>query len=111
SVIFFFSSRRRHTRSKRDWSSDVCSSDLSGRTSCLQQSILFSFHYFLSRFPAPGGFPPQAPFGCLYLYEKPPKLERFSPQVARLDRKSTRLNSSHVSISYAVYCLKQKDCM
>src|SRR5699024_10851431 len=28
SVTFFFSSRRRHTRSKRDWSSDVCSSDL-----------------------------------------------------------------------------------
>src|SRR5699024_1501666 len=28
SSVFFFSSRRRHTRSKRDWSSDVCSSDL-----------------------------------------------------------------------------------
>src|SRR5437868_14762103 len=28
-LVFFFSSRRRHTRSKRDWSSDVCSSDLS----------------------------------------------------------------------------------
>src|SRR3712207_7818481 len=27
-VIFFFSSRRRHTRYWRDWSSDVCSSDL-----------------------------------------------------------------------------------
>src|SRR5207249_11287655 len=27
---------------------------------------------------------------------------------ARLDRKSTRLNSSHVSISYAVFCLKKK---
>src|SRR5699024_781247 len=27
-AVFFFSSRRRHTRSKRDWSSDVCSSDL-----------------------------------------------------------------------------------
>src|SRR6266496_153857 len=27
-VFFFFSSRRRHTRSLRDWSSDVCSSDL-----------------------------------------------------------------------------------
>src|SRR2546429_4428239 len=26
--IFFFSSRRRHTRCSRDWSSDVCSSDL-----------------------------------------------------------------------------------
>src|SRR6266496_4613327 len=29
--FFFFSSRRRHTRSLRDWSSDVCSSDLRGR--------------------------------------------------------------------------------
>src|SRR5438034_4659897 len=29
-VFFFFSSRRRHTRSLCDWSSDVCSSDLIG---------------------------------------------------------------------------------
>src|SRR2546422_5793540 len=29
SVVFFLSSRRRHTRCSRDWSSDVCSSDLS----------------------------------------------------------------------------------
>src|SRR5690625_8017510 len=29
-MVFFFSSRRRHTRWPRDWSSDVCSSDLSG---------------------------------------------------------------------------------
>src|SRR3712207_7159986 len=28
--------------------------------------------------------------------------------VARLDRKSTRLNSSHANISYAVFCLKKK---
>src|SRR5207245_7620698 len=28
--MFFFSSRRRHTRCYRDWSSDVCSSDLPG---------------------------------------------------------------------------------
>src|SRR5438128_3839041 len=28
SHLFFFSSRRRHTRCYRDWSSDVCSSDL-----------------------------------------------------------------------------------
>src|SRR3712207_9426989 len=36
-VCFFFSSRRRHTRYWRDWSSDVCSSDLtgSGKTSTL----------------------------------------------------------------------------
>src|SRR5207245_11737538 len=48
-------------------------------------------------------------------------LERFSDLVAgddvhdgrehpcRLDRKSTRLNSSHGSISYAVFCLKKKN--
>src|SRR5215217_8396754 len=29
-IFFFFSSRRRHTRYWRDWSSDVCSSDLPG---------------------------------------------------------------------------------
>src|SRR3712207_8421432 len=29
--MFFFSSRRRHTRYWRDWSSDVCSSDLGSR--------------------------------------------------------------------------------
>src|SRR5699024_11797293 len=33
--------------------------------------------------------------------------ENASPRPAR-DRKSTRLNSSHVSISYAVFCLKKK---
>src|SRR5690554_1717626 len=31
SLFFFFSSRRRHTRCGRDWSSDVCSSDLDSR--------------------------------------------------------------------------------
>src|SRR5207248_8376991 len=30
-LVFFFSSRRRHTRSYGDWSSDVCSSDLQRR--------------------------------------------------------------------------------
>src|SRR3712207_7236655 len=28
----------------------------------------------------------------------------------RTDRKSTRLNSSHANISYAVFCLKKKNC-
>src|SRR5207249_12065337 len=31
-----------------------------------------------------------------------------TPALDRADRKSTRLNSSHVSISYAVFCLKKK---
>src|SRR5438309_8964151 len=34
--------------------------------------------------------------------------DRASPRRSSLDRKSTRLNSSHSSISYAVFCLKKK---
>src|SRR5699024_11397906 len=33
---------------------------------------------------------------------------RETDRIQSLDRKSTRLNSSHVSISYAVFCLKKK---
>src|SRR3989442_5258614 len=70
---FFFSSRRRHTRCGRDWSSDVCSSDL-------HDTLHFD--------------------------------RRGDGQISRedlsgIDRKSTRLNSSHVRISYAVFCLKK----
>src|SRR3712207_8800049 len=35
--FFFFSSRRRHTRYWRDWSSDVCSSDLLGHERGLER--------------------------------------------------------------------------
>src|SRR3712207_8642171 len=38
--IFFFSSRRRHTRYWRDWSSDVCSSDLAGTIRRWEAEIL-----------------------------------------------------------------------
>src|SRR5699024_12869644 len=36
------------------------------------------------------------------------KQEHKAQMAGNLDRKSTRLNSSHVSISYAVFCLKKK---
>src|SRR2546430_11537291 len=35
-AVFFFSSRRRHTRFDCDWSSDVCSSDLTGSVPSVQ---------------------------------------------------------------------------
>src|SRR5699024_11613549 len=35
--------------------------------------------------------------------------ELLNSEFQRVDRKSTRLNSSHVSISYAVFCLKKKN--
>src|SRR5207248_7750742 len=38
--FFFFSSRRRHTRSYGDWSSDVCSSDLGSKSSSGLDAII-----------------------------------------------------------------------
>src|SRR5438445_9137864 len=35
-------------------------------------------------------------------------LDPVGPYIDRIDRKSTRLNSSHANISYAVFCLKKK---
>src|SRR5437870_6505653 len=39
-----------------------------------------------------------------------PRLRALLRSTSRRDRKSTRLNSSHVAISYAVFCLKKKIC-
>src|SRR6266487_6524038 len=43
---------------------------------------------------------------ALHRLDRQPKQQRREPQSE--DRKSTRLNSSHPSISYAVFCLKKK---
>src|SRR5690349_23759206 len=87
--FFFFSSRRRHTRSLRDWSSDVCSSDLT-RCGAPRRVEHHPRENFLQ------GCEPHLRFG------------RCGHPAHRRDRKSTRLNSSHVEISYAVFCLKKK---
>src|SRR3712207_9427601 len=49
-VLIFFSSRRRHTRYWRDWSSDVCSSDLSGVHAVeeLEKALAFDFRQCLA---------------------------------------------------------------
>src|SRR5262249_60870283 len=39
-LFFFFSSRRRHTRLVSDWSSDVCSSDLTSSSMCSNTLVL-----------------------------------------------------------------------
>src|SRR5258708_32083543 len=49
---------------------------------------------------------PQPPFAMLDLSKV--RSEGFGPGVLKVDRKSTRLNSSHQIISYAVFCLKKK---
>src|SRR5690606_41103403 len=91
----FSSSRRRHTRFSRDWSSDVCSSDL-----------INTLEYIVNPTPtAAVSFAKKE-----FCYEDDPALIE-GQQVKswfEIDRKSTRLNSSHVKISYAVFCLKKK---
>src|SRR3712207_6962145 len=55
--------------------------------------------------------PTQDPFTMLLMAGPMILLFELAIQVARLvdrDRKSTRLNSSHANISYAVFCLKKK---
>src|SRR5690625_720827 len=43
------------------------------------------------------------------LWQETERWQEFGPELLRIkDRKSTRLNSSHVAISYAVFCLKKK---
>src|SRR2546422_3621759 len=41
--FFFFSSRRRHTRCSRDWSSDVCSSDLGETGRVVQEALCAAY--------------------------------------------------------------------
>src|SRR5690625_6808486 len=46
--------------------------------------------------------------GALVLTDTPAQLAEQLAELIQEDRKSTRLNSSHVAISYAVFCLKKK---
>src|SRR5256884_745576 len=145
--VFFFSSRRRHTRCSRDWSSDVCSSDLEKHYLVpVVERVPFVPARLMQSVPGvgrwSGGFGrgrslpvywnTLGRFGVMICYESAfEDLARgyrrrgaeflvnitndawygrtAGPyQHAAQDRKSTRLNSSHGYISYAVFCLKKK---
>src|SRR5262245_62181583 len=106
-IFFFFSSRRRHTRCLSDWSSDVCSSDLPAgdphdgaprrRRLRRQRPQDLDHQQPLRQLPGAAG------------QDRPKRgaAPQWHERAAR-DRKSTRLNSSHLGISYAVFCLKKK---
>src|SRR5256885_9817791 len=111
--VFFFSSRRRHTRLQGDWSSDVCSSDL-GRQGAAGARRLLPRPAFGGELPRRAGHRLDAARGGGAVSQggragaRDP--DRMSPRPkAERDRKSTRLNSSHLVISYAVFCLKKKN--
>src|SRR5256884_3087972 len=130
--FFFFSSRRRHTRCSRDWSSDVCSSDLreSGpRFARNDGSVLGSSgvpgdagQLFLARFPLGAGEEARGDIDQAWSEFEDARggpwpavtgtiladVQGIRHTGKREDRKSTRLNSSHGYISYAVFCLKKK---
>src|SRR5262245_62672680 len=138
--IFFFSSRRRHTMCLSDWSSDVCSSDLTYErteiadiTKLVRDSIqefavttgialINTLHttcaVFINEFqsaliddlkglmeglvPERGGYRHDDPrvSDC----ERGNAHSHLRAALLGRDRKSTRLNSSHLGISYAVFC-------
>src|SRR3712207_7615877 len=51
----------------------------------------------------------RGPKDCLDHSPRPHRLPWRATEEERADRKSTRLNSSHANISYAVFCLKKKN--
>src|SRR2546422_5801760 len=127
-IIFFFSSRRRHTRCSRDWSSDVCSSDLIPELA--EEKVLGALGQGVEGVQTGREGQPLRPNQLLIvvreghemrtvactvgrvILEVEPATDLRVPPIAqparrverRRDRKSTRLNSSHGYISYAVFC-------
>src|SRR5699024_12587846 len=96
------------------------------RVSCFRLLLICHFHPFFFRWIPPPPFSTLFPYTTLFRSLpagfNPSSLAKiFAPVsyffsifptsikgVFPIDRKSTRLNSSHVSISYAVFCLKKK---
>src|SRR5256885_8428963 len=104
--VFFFSSRRRHTRLQGDWSSDVCSSDLRVDEILRGQVVRHQEQRHVAddlraRRHLDNVAEQEIHLGIDFADLMPAGSQ---PQ----DRKSTRLNSSHLVISYAVFCLKKK---
>src|SRR2546430_5506417 len=85
------------------------------------RSTLFPYTTLFRSHSSEGDAPPigrecdvtvDAPDYCLRRapqHRRPKEIEGGIYRIRRLDRKSTRLNSSHSQISYAVFCLKKKN--
>src|SRR5262245_65909773 len=75
--------------------------------------LLFFFFLMIRRPPRSTLFPYTTLFRSRGLragdqVDIPGAIQRYEQSFDTLDRKSTRLNSSHLGISYAVFCLKKK---
>src|SRR5438445_6496113 len=79
----------------------------------LDSSLRSERHLMMAEYSVAGEVTPSLGDSALTLQRIPPTLwrahdRRVSHHVLLRDRKSTRLNSSHANISYAVFCLKKK---
>src|SRR5256884_1757825 len=100
--FFFFSSRRRHTRCSRDWSSDVCSSDLvQYRHSQLFRLVIFrpricSHHHIIGLIAHR-----PAQFSAVLLYHR----SRFLPRsIRQRSSKDKRLPCQLIALDLALFC-------
>src|SRR2546429_3177710 len=84
--FFFFSSRRRHTRCSRDWSSDVCSSDLLPLP--LPIPLFHSLYPFPLAIPGKPVLSPPTQVRCLLLSKKSSQLE--ASKTSEIGRASCR---------------------
>src|ERR1035437_5087078 len=74
--------------------------------------LLFLFFFLMIRRPPRSTLFPYTTLFRSFSFKPRPKLKQFRvfhTKPLALDRKSTRLNSSHANISYAVFCLKKKN--
>src|SRR2546428_7235136 len=72
--------------------------------------VLGGLFFFAARRPQDGWYGDLAPEVTPPAGEAPREARSpYQPSCGRRDRKSTRLNSSHDQISYAVFCLKNKN--
>src|SRR5260370_37166846 len=89
--FFFFSSRRRHTRFKCDWSSDVCSSDLTGQSRVRGQSChrALATGYTFSLYNYPRGDQNQQYLitGLSYHLKENPRVSAVAPGAKRSEER------------------------
>src|SRR5262245_62498415 len=110
-LVFFFSSRRRHTRCLSDWSSDVCSSDLFRKrnghiAACSNSALELATGEWVALLDQDDLLAEHALAVVAATIVEDPKAGLIYSDEDKIDqdRKSTRLNSSHLGISYAVFC-------
>src|SRR5438093_13634810 len=97
-VCFFFSSRRRHTILVSDWSSDVCSSDLDGRSPAAETKGVT----LTTSVPAAGDRP-SAEERSVVVHADRTRLEQVRSEERRVGRESSALLWEHILNTHSCF--------